>query len=821
MDSLKKAPTETLESFLAVDDSMLSDTERAQRAFVISNTYVFLTYPGEALRYAQQAVDLVKLSEEPWLSHKIGLLKSRSLRINGFAAQGIGATADALAWAEANNDKELATDAHITKGRLLLELHDYSGALESQLKAYQLEESKQGSSAKKSKIAADIAWVYYVRGNHEMSIPYYKESLGSERDTDDIIGASQSLYGLGSAYKELGDYDTAVRYYGESAVLSQQAGDVQGEAYTLAKLAIISLELGRYSEAKSQFLKVLETFVESENTQLQIRIHISLVTLYLSTAQPDLAERHLKYAKDLLAPEAMKLETPAVREIEAEFLLATGEPQQAYELLVQTMVEQKKILNQQSNEQLNQIRARYEIESAERENRLLEQKNKLQESELVNSSSSITKLRFIIALSLLLSGTFIYLIYRSRMQEQRLENKVAQRTKALSFALKRVREYDRAKSQFLANMSHEVRTPMNGVIGMVELLQKTSLTESQKRFVGFINNSSSQLLVLINDILDLSRIESGKIQLMPKTFNLHAMIEETVQFYANAAKKKGLSLEFDDTTKLNNQLIGDDGRLRQILVNLLGNAIKFTEVGGIFMTVSIVEEQQNSVLISFSISDTGIGIEEESMEVIFESFSQADASSTRASGGSGLGLAISRQLVELLDGEIFVESIPNSGSTFRFTARLEKAGEVFEKVAKTIGHLEPSVNAEKLAGTHILLCEDNEVNQEVTRLHLERLGCHVDVVEDGQAGLEHFEKDNYDMILMDCQMPRMDGFEATRSIRRIESQRGNLARVPIIAITAFAMEGDRERCIDAGMDDYLSKPFTIEQLSQTLKSAAS
>lgn len=814
-------PLETIESLLAIDDSSFTNTEKAQRAYIIGDAYSFLAYPVEALQYARQAVDLLSLSKQPWLFHKCNLLKSYSLTINGFAAQGLGPVNDALTWAEANDHEELAASAHSLKGALLLDLHDYSGALESQLKAYKFEQTKTGAGYEKSAIAGAIAGIYNMRGNHEMAIPYYEESLEYERRDGDKIGASITLYGLAGAHKGLGDIKTAVSLYEESALLSQQAGDVQGEAYALDKLAIISLELKRYPEAEKQLLEALDTFVQSKNIQLQIRVHISLVTLYLATTKLNLAEHHLNSAQNLLVPEAMTVERPAVLEAEAKFLAAAGHHDQAYELLAKTMVQQKETLNEQSNEQLNQIRARYEIESAEQDNRLLEQENLLQEAELLNSSNSINLLRFIIVLSLLLSGAFVYLIYRSRIQEQALENKVKERTKELSFALERVREYDRAKSQFLANMSHEIRTPMNGIIGMVELLKKTSLTDSQNRFVGFISSSSSQLLILINDILDLSRIESGKIQLITKRFDLLTLVDETVQFYSAAAKKKGLSIKFDDTTNLNSDLVGDESRLRQVLVNLLGNAIKFTEAGGVFVTTSIVEETESSVLVSFSISDTGIGIDDTSLETIFESFSQADASSTRVYGGSGLGLAISRQLVELLGGEIFVESVPDSGSTFRFTARMEKASDRYTETEEPVANLEASMEVDKLAGAHILLCEDNEVNQEVTRLHLKRLGCHTDVVEDGQAGLEHFEKGAYDMILMDCQMPRMDGFEATRSIRRIEAQRGSSSRIPIIAITAFAMEGDRERCIAAGMDHYLSKPFTIEQLAQALQSAVS
>lgn len=816
LDSPNSDPSQTIERLLAEDDAAFSDIEKAQRAYVLSEAYEYLVYFREASQYLQQGAELVTLSTQPWLFHQFNLQKSSLPEHEGLAAQRLRPVNEALTWAETNQDSAMAARAHRVKGAILRELQDYSGALEHQLKAYDIQRKSASLPHLYATTAREIAEVYGARGDYELAIPYYEESLEIHSKDSDKIGASISLYGLGRAYGKLGDLEKAVNFFEESASISQQAGDIQGEAYALDKLANIWIASKRYSEAEEQLPGILNTFVQSENVLMQVRVNVSLVNLYMETARYDLAQAHMRMAKKILVPGAMKLERLDVAETEAKLLAAIGKPNQAYELLVRTMTQQKELLNEKSTAQLHQIRARYEIESAEHENRVLEQQNRIQETELVNNSNSITQLRFIIFLSLLLCGTFISLVYRSRVQEHRLENKVKERTKELSFALERTMEYDRAKSQFLANMSHEIRTPMNGIIGMVELLQNTRLTDSQGRFAGYISSSASQLLVLIDDILDLSKIESGKIQLNAKRFDLASLMDETVQFYSAEAKKKGLTLTYRDAARLDTKLIGDSGRLRQILVNLLGNGLKFTEIGGVSVTVDIAQELEKTVLVAFSIADTGIGIDKESLEIIFESFSQADSSSTRAYGGSGLGLAISRQLVELLDGEMFVESVPGDGSTFKFTARFEKAVENEIVVENVPAPLTAAVDVEKLAGARILLCEDNLVNQEITRLHLKRLGCNIDVVEDGHLGLEKFEENNYDVILMDCQMPRMDGFEATRSIRELESQRVGTARVPIVAITAFAMEGDRERCMAVGMDHYLSKPFTIDQLGQAL-----
>jgi CheY-like chemotaxis protein len=405
------------------------------------------------------------------------------------------------------------------------------------------------------------------------------------------------------------------------------------------------------------------------------------------------------------------------------------------------------------------------------------------------------------------------------LHNENLEKTVAERTVELSLALELAREYDRAKSQFLANMSHEIRTPMNGVLGMVSLLEKTPLSERQKKLTEHISSSAANLLTAINDILDISRIEPGNFELVEREFQLSTMIDEIIQFYTEGALKNGLSLRLVNNVELSFALLGDAGRLRQVLVNLLGNAIKFTEHGSIAVAINSVKDESSTITLEFSVSDTGISIEESEKSHIFESFTQADSSSTRQYGGSGLGLAICRQLVELMDGEIQVESTIESGSTFMFTTAFKKSMGSGEVLIRAVPGADPVVDTNRLAGKKVLLCEDNEVNQEVTRLTLESFGCHIEIANNGQIGLQLFQQNDYDLILMDCQMPIMDGFGATHAIREIETNRNTADRIPITALTAHAMKGYSDRCIETGMDDYLSKPFTAEQIAEALCSA--
>jgi signal transduction histidine kinase/CheY-like chemotaxis protein len=409
-------------------------------------------------------------------------------------------------------------------------------------------------------------------------------------------------------------------------------------------------------------------------------------------------------------------------------------------------------------------------------------------------------------------------------EQKRLEEQVTAELRTVNNQLQAAREAaesaNHAKSEFLANVSHEMRTPMNGIIGMTELALQTSASPEQKEYLQLAKVSADSLLIVINDILDYSKVEAGKLTLDPAPFSLSEFLPITIKLLTPPAQQKGLKLTLTIEDGLPDTLVGDAGRLRQILINLIANAIKFTEHGEVMVSVKAVPQGSNleTACLHFSVQDTGIGVPETKIEAIFAPFEQADRSTTRRFGGTGLGLSICSRLVKLMGGRIWAESKPGEGSTFHFFAYFEKPKSTARKESRDAA-LDPQIAAAWNGNhpLHILVAEDNHINQHLAVKLLEHLGHTAVIVENGKEAVAAVEKNPFDLVFMDVQMPEMDGLEATALIRAHEKATGS--HIPIVAMTAHAMIGDREQCLEAGMDGYLSKPISALQLSRAIEAA--
>jgi signal transduction histidine kinase/CheY-like chemotaxis protein len=663
------------------------------------------------------------------------------------------------------------------------------------------------------------------------------------KEIGDKQGIAYAYLNIGDTYRGLNNYPETMKYYSSALALFTEAGYIDGIATSSLYIGEIYYILGNYPEAlKSQFtaLKIFQKFGDIQGISATF---INIGEMYLKQKKHNSAFEYLNKALPLA------IECGSLPEIKSSYRVlaavdsATGNFKQAlihYKLFIAA---RDSLMNTENNNKITQQQMQYEFDKKESQTRAeQEKKNAVAEKEI--QKQKLVRNGFI-------GGFIIVLMFAGVFFKQR--NKIKKGNAALQVAKDRAEKSEQFKQQFLANMSHEIRTPMNAVMGMTSLVLNTPLKEKQKFYLEGIRKSSDTLLHIINDILDLSKIEAGKMELEKIDFSLRDTLKQVKQTLNHRAEEKGLELILDIATGIDDVVIGDPVRLNQVLINLAGNAIKFTEKGSIRIEIvpgGSATAHDSETTLQFSVSDTGIGIPQEKLQTVFENFSQANASDNRKYGGTGLGLSISRQLVELMGGKISIASVEGSGTTFSFSVNFEKGSP--ERLDQRLAS-EEQVDGNILDGLSILVVDDNEYNRIVAKDTLEsKAKVEVIAVESGMEAIELLKERDFDVVLMDVQMPGMNGFEATQEIRRTKdklqstnrsetefggakSEMQNVNRseaelggakpemrnvnsevknpsIPVIALTASVLRTDLDKCTAAGMDGYIPKPFRASQL---------
>lgn len=706
----------------------------------------------------------------------------RIYRIFGDYSSALDYHQSALHFYEALDDKKgIATSlinsgvAYRNLGQKDIALVNYSKALEISTRIDDL-----------TNIAAaliSIGNVYWYANDNTNALSYYEKALiVAQKENYRGEHPGGILNNIGNVHRNLGDLNKALDYYMQALKISQQIGDQNQIAITLKNIGIANKDLKRYSEAIRYF---------NESKAIAENIHL------------------------------LKVQRETLEQLSQTYTLLS-DFKKALEYHVEFSLLKDSVIDKESNNKISLLKLQHNLQEEQNQTIISEKETQLK-------TSKVRNLRNIIILISLLAILIILILwnrYRSNIRKNEelrklnaeLESRVEERTKRLRIeneqrriAQEHAELANDTKNRFLATISHEVRTPINAIIGFCDLAIKTDVDNEHQLNLKRVKDSSEHLLAMIKDILDYSQIESGNMHLKISTFDLRKLISSVINAYYLDASGKDIKLTHQVADKIPKILIGDPDALRQVLYNLVGNAIKFTDKGDVKVSVDLAEMTSDSedIRLNFSVKDSGIGISKLKQKLIFMDFTQADNTASRRYGGVGLGLTISKYFVELMGGKISVQSDKGRGSEFRFEVKLRVA------TAKTTTRV--PVTSEIKKNLHLLVAEDNLLNCHVIVAFLSRLGHTATIAGNGKIALDFLSKEDFDAVLMDIEMPEMDGIEATVAIRNNHGIVRN-PKIPIIALTAHALNDYEEKCYKAGMDSYLTKPIDIEKLSDVLQS---
>ena len=662
----------------------------------------------------------------------------------------------------------------------------------------------------------NIGMVYRRIGEYEKALNYLEKTLAFHDETNSERAIIESYIQIGIVYEETGEYDKAIASYKKGLEIATRLNYKKKIAGCLNNIGVVYYDIGKTELALEYYFKSLEIkqrigdkhgiTVTTNNIALA---YLDLIRLKESS-HPGREIKHFgsyEYIIQLLL-ESVKLaeETSNYQDLSNTYnsLVIAYANNEQYENAVafqeKLMVLNDSVFTIDKNKNLVEIQAQFEAEQKEQQIEILNAKNTAQ---MLKMKRQDRERYYYLGGGVMMLIVVVGLMTRMNFV-RRTRNQLQFKSKLIEAEKLRAEESEKVKEQFLSRMSYEIRTPMNSVMGMADILINNDHSKVQSKYLEAVKQSSENLMVIINDILDFSNLESGNLELEKSDFVLSNEIKNVYEILRFKAKEKKLKLQYELDQNIPEVLIGDKTRLTQILINLVGNAIKFTKKGNVKINVKQINKENTTVRILFEVVDEGIGIPEDKLEKIFESFTQAESDTSHHYGGTGLGLSISKHLVQLQDGLLSVRSTVGEGSTFWFELP-------FEIGESRHGEIKQVTRREKLSDISVLVAEDNEFNAMVVKDELESQieNVKIEIAENGKEAMQFLNKSNFDIILMDIEMPEMNGCEASMSIRKLQSEK---SKIPILAMTANASKEDVEKCYEHGIDDVITKPFNAEEL---------